>query len=124
MGFELLPRDGPTWTALYFWWAVRQDPVVEPFLDRFCTPEYRAQVDVDEVRALLTGTSPTNIPRHPAPDLAYVLWIQNQTESIVVEPGHSTQMTAYVVSLVFRPEWGGWRVHGVGDPVDPEQVPV
>jgi len=122
MAFELLPRDGPTWTALLLWGAIQQDPIPEPLLDRLCTPEFRGRLDVVDVRAVLAGTSVTNIPRYPAPDLAHVLFVLDQPEPIVVEAGHPTRMRAHHVSLVFRPEWGGWRVHAVGEPVQPEQV--
>jgi len=30
---------------------------------------------------------------------------------------------ATIISLVLRPELGGWRVHGLGRPVDPQQLP-
>lgn len=122
--FALLPRNGPTWTALFFWYAVQEDPVVEPMLNQFCTPAFRKHLDVDEVRALLAGTSATNIPRHPAPDMAYVLFVLNQPESVVVEAGHPTEMRAHYVTLLHRPELGGWKVHAVGEPVLPEDVDI
>lgn len=127
MSFELLPRDGPTWAALFFWHAVKSDPtdpVVEPLLDRYCTPEFRAQLDVDAVRELLTGTSVTNIPRYPGSGMAYVLFVLNQPESLIVEAGHPTPIKAYYVTLLYWPELSGWRVHGVGDPILPEQLAV
>jgi hypothetical protein len=30
---------------------------------------------------------------------------------------------ARIISLVYRPELGGWRVHGIGHPVDPTDLP-
>jgi hypothetical protein len=35
----------------------------------------------------------------------------------------SMPMTARVISLVLRPELGGWRVHNIGYPADPTGLP-
>lgn len=123
MAFELLPRDGPTWRTFTFHGAIQNDPVLEDLLDTVCTPEFRGRLDVNQVRDLLSGASPTNVPRYPAPDVAYVVYVYGHPEGIVVSGKNPQAMMAQYVTLLFRPEQGGWLVHHVGDPVPPDQIP-
>jgi len=61
----------------------------------------------------------------PCYDVAYVRIMRD------VEPGQGPAMVAggllpsdvHVISLLLRPEFGGWRVHGFGLPSDPDEVP-
>ena len=113
-----LPKDGPTWAALFFWWAVTQEPPVEALLDKFCAPELHATLRVDELRLLFAGRSPTDVPRFPGLDMAYVLFVDAPSEVTVYRT--DTPMLAIYVTLLYRND--RWQVIAVGDPVPPEQV--
>ena len=45
------------------------------------------------------------------------------SEGALTVAGGLVPTDARIISLVLRPEVGGWRVHGFGYPLDPEELP-
>lgn len=60
----------------------------------------------------------------PCYDVAYVRLASDiGDEGPLKVAGGLVPLEAKIISLVLRPELGGWRVHGIGYPLDPEQMP-
>ncbi|MEZ2390868.1 hypothetical protein AB6813_15255 [bacterium RCC_150] len=55
-------------------------------------------------------------------NVAYFKLLGGVTESFQVL-SDQIMIGAAVLTLVWRPEFGEWRVHGIGDPLLPERVP-
>ena len=59
---------------------------------------------------------------HDASDVAYVKILSNIEQSYEVTE-EQVVLAAAVVTLVWRPEFGQWMVHGLGDHIRPEDLP-
>ena len=59
---------------------------------------------------------------HDASDVAYVKILSNIEQSYEVTE-EQVVLAAAVVTLVWRPEFGQWMVHGLGDHIRPEGLP-
>lgn len=111
--------------------AIVCEPDAVELLPNVVTPESipHWRTDLEEVRGLLSGRGVATVVRHPAEDVAYV--------KLPSDPGDPVRLTGAVlledvviVTLQRRPELpdalglGGWRVHGCGDYLQPEDLPT
>ncbi|BDI23535.1 hypothetical protein [Herbiconiux sp. L3-i23] len=78
------------------------------------------------VRAVLAGGAwPLSRARRAtmASDVAYVVLTAPEAAAAVVPSVAGSLVEVHVLSLVWRPELGCWRVHGVGGFVHPDALP-
>lgn len=115
--------DNP-YAVAFAWWSAVID-LDESALERVVTPESIGMWDVQQLadRTELNGLT-TGVHK-PVFDVAYVKLMDNapQGDGPHRVVGGWLPMDAMVISLVFRPELGGWRVHAVGLPQDPDSLP-
>lgn len=111
--------------------AVVKDPSAADLLDRVVTPESWPvwSRQLDEIRQVVADRGMASRPGRPAPGCAYV--------ALPPDPGETVRATGTVLlppetltlTLQDRPELGtipglgGWRVHALGAPVLPDQLP-
>jgi TIR domain len=115
--------DNPYAVAFAFWHAALNENYDD--LEAVITPESGGQWDLAEIRARTEGSGIATGVYQPRYDVAYVKLISNLGDK--EEPIHTVSnplpVEARIISLVYRPELGGWRVHGLGHPVDPTELP-
>jgi len=118
----------PGHVALRFFLALTAVPRQVEALQSLVTPEsLESWGDFSGAAAFLAavhepalGTTPK--PAEGAPDVAYMKVLTGKPNvEIVTVPTH-VLMVAFV-TLVWRPELGQWRVHSIGDSVQPEDLP-
>lgn len=120
-----MDRDNPYAVAFMWWYAVIQHD--EELLLSTVTPESIGWWDLPSIRARTADCSLATGVVKPVYDVAYVRLL----EGLPLTPeGEAWQViggqiltNAMVISLVLRPELNGWRVHGVGYPVAPDDLP-
>ena len=110
--------------------AVIEDPNALALLPHIVTPESREAwgAELPSLREVATARTFTSRAEYPSPDVAYV--------KLPADPGVTVKATEYVLledtvilTLQRRPELpdplglGGWRVHGLGDYIRPEDMP-
>jgi TIR domain len=118
-----MTRDNPYAVALAFWHAVLDDDYGR--LDNLITPESRGHWDLEEIRDRTENSGIATGVSKPSYDVAHVKVIADVISAGVplqVEGGPML-VEARIVSLVLRPELGGWRVHEFGLPLEPDQLP-
>jgi hypothetical protein len=117
-------RDNPFAIAFAFWYVVLNQKYED--LGDLITPESRGKWDLADVARRTGDGGITTGVMKPCYDVAYVRIASG------VPPGRNVgykvagglmPVEARVISLVYRPELGGWRVHGIGIPLDPDQLP-
>jgi putative PIN family toxin of toxin-antitoxin system len=112
--------------------AAVADPAAAEVLPALVTPESSAAwtADLAVVRAVLADRGMASRPGRPSPTCAHV--------ALPPDPGRTIRSTGVallppdtvVLTLQHRPELetvlglGGWRVHAVGSPVAPEDLPA
>ena len=106
--------DNPVTVGAVFWTAVTEPdgPDLE-ILGLVVTPEsWRWWADFSRAAALLAGCDMAAevVPAPHDPDVAYLAF-------------HPQAGDALAATLVHRPRLGGWRVHALGEPVQPDHVP-
>lgn len=115
--------DNPYAVAFAFWHAALTDNYDD--LETITTPESRGWWDLAEIRSSTeNGGIATGIYK-PLYDVAYVkiiLAVGGGEEPLQVlrDP---VPAEAKIISLVYRPELGGWRVHHIGSPLNPADLP-
>ena len=118
-----LTPDNPSAVAFAFWSMALANDYGN--LATIVTPESSGNWNLGEVRHKTGNGGMTTGVIKPCYDVAYVRIISD------VEQGGDAQMVAggfiladaRVVSLVLRPELGGWRVHGFGLALEPDEMP-
>jgi hypothetical protein len=115
--------DNPFAVALAFWQAALADDYGH--LDSLITPESRGMWDLADIRRRTEDSGISTTVIMPAYDVAHVrllLGVGDAKSALKVEDGPML-FKARIISLVRRPELGGWRVHGFGLPLTPDQIP-
>jgi putative PIN family toxin of toxin-antitoxin system len=100
-------------------------------LPHIVTPESRAAwiEDLARVREMTSDRGMASRADYPSPDVAYVKLPPDPGETVKAT-GHVLLEGAIILTLQRRPELpdvlglGGWRVHGVGGYVRPEDMPA
>lgn len=94
-------------------------------LANLVTPEsLSAWGDFASAAERLTGcgmTSRAN-PSATDPEVVYVKYVTDDGKNYTAD-GDIMIMARAVATLVWRPELGSWRVHGLGEYIKPEEVP-
>jgi hypothetical protein len=121
-----MSRDNPAAVALAFWTAILHEDLTD--LQAWITPESRGNWDVRALRIRTEGLGLATGVHSPRHDVAYVKLVELQELEVAHEgPLHIVDgdiaIRAMIISLVRRPELGGWRVHGIGLPVEPLDLP-
>lgn len=115
--------DNPYAVAFAFWHAALNENYDD--LELVITPESRGQWDLADIRARTEDSGIATGVYKPRYDVAYVKLLSNvgdKAEPIQVLR-NPLPAEARIISLVYRRELGGWRVHGLGHPVDPTDLP-
>jgi hypothetical protein len=115
--------DNPYAVAFAFWHAALNENYDD--LELVITPESRGQWDLADIRSRTGASGITTGVYKPRYDVAYVKLISNvgDKEEPIQVLRNPLPAEARIISLVYRPELGGWRVHGLGRPVDPTDLP-
>jgi hypothetical protein len=115
--------DNPYAVAFAFWHAALNENYDD--LERVITPESRGQWDLADIRTRTEGSGIATGVYKPRYDVAYVKLISNvgDEEEPIQALRNPLPAKARIISLVYRPELGGWRVYGVGHPVDSTDLP-
>jgi hypothetical protein len=114
--------DNPYAVAFAFWHAALNENYDD--LELVITPESRGQWDLADIRARTEDSGIATGVYKPRYDVAYVKLISNISEEEPIQVlRNPLPAEARIISLVYRPELGGWRVHGLGHPVDPTDLP-
>jgi hypothetical protein len=121
-----MSRDNPAAVALAFWTAILHEDLAD--LEEWITPESHGNWDVRALRIRTEGLGLATGVQSPRHDVAYVKLVELQELEVAHEgPLHvvdgDIEIRAMIISLIRRPELGGWRVHGIGLPVDPQDLP-
>jgi TIR domain-containing protein len=115
--------DNPYAVAFAFWHAALNENYDD--LEAVITPESRGQWDLAEIRRKTESSGIATGVYKPRYDVAYVKLVSNvgneeEALQVLADP---LPVEARIISLVYRPEFGGWRVHSVGHPVEPADLP-
>jgi hypothetical protein len=116
--------DNPYAVAFALWSAILDKDYRD--LDRVITPESRGRWDLETLHRETESSGLATGVFKPVFDVAYVRLVSgigNETEDVLQVLADPIPVNARVISLVYRPELGGWRAHGLGRPVDPRQLP-
>jgi hypothetical protein len=115
--------DNPYAVAFAFWHAVLNEDYDD--LEAVITPESRGKWDLEDIRTRTEDSGIATGVYKPRYDVAYVKLISNvgDEEEPIRVLRNPLPVEARIISLVYRPELGGWRVHGLGRPVDPTDLP-
>ena len=118
-----LTPDNPFAVSIAFWYIALEDDYKN--LDTVITPESRGQWNLSEIRRTTEDSGIATGVMKPCYDVAYVRimsGVPSDADALMVAGG-LVPKEARIVSLVLRPELGGWRVHNFGYPQDPEVMP-
>jgi hypothetical protein len=118
-----MTADNPYAVAFAFWHAALSDNYDD--LEVVITPESRGNWDLADIRRRTEHSGIATGVYKPRYDVAYVKLVSNvgDEEGPVQVLRNPVPVEAMIISLVYRPEFGGWRVHGVGHPVDSADLP-
>ncbi|MFD4191689.1 toll/interleukin-1 receptor domain-containing protein [Amycolatopsis thermoflava] len=118
-----MTADNPFGVAFAFWHAVLHDDYSD--LDQLVTPESRGRWDLADIARRTADSGITTAVMKPCFDVAYVRLASGVGEGppALQVVGGLVPLEARIISLVYRPELGGWRVHGFGYPLDPANLP-
>ena len=108
--------DNPYAVAFAFWHAVLSENPDD--LEAVVTPESRGQWDLADLRMKTEERGIATGVYKPRYDVAYVKLVSNvgDEEKPIQVLRNPLPVKATIISLVYRPELGGWRVHGLGHP--------
>jgi hypothetical protein len=118
-----LTPDNPFAVAMAFWYAVLTENYDD--LEIVITPESRGRWDLADLHRRTESSGITTGVMKPCYDIAYVRLASEvgDEEGPLKVAGGLVPLESRIISLVYRPELGGWRVHGIGNPLDPDQMP-
>jgi len=115
--------DNPWAIAFAFWDSVLRES--NENLNLVITPESAG--NWGELAALKDRTKESGLATgvyRPVYDVAYVKLINDVgADSPVQFITEGFPAMSMIISLVYRPELGGWRVHSIGQPLDPDDLP-
>lgn len=115
--------DNPWAVAFAFWHAVLNENY--ELLEKVTTPESQGQWDLADIHQRTETSGLASGVFKPCYDVAHVRLltdIGDEQEPLQIVGGPMLT-EARIISLVYRPELGGWRVHGIGYPLDPDELP-
>lgn len=115
--------DNPFAIAFVFWSAILNDNIKD--LRAWVTPESRRSWKLSKLKHLKKNHGLATGVFKPCYDVAHVRLVEGISEDgppLMVEGG-PVPSNSRIISLVYRPELGGWRVHGVGYPLYSEDLP-
>lgn len=120
-----ISRDNPYAVAHMWWYGVlRLDHIA---VASTVTPESLGQWDLPALRSRTAGSGLATGVFKPVYDVAYVKLAENLplAEGVAVWElvGGYFPTNVMVLTLVLRPELNGWRVHAIGQPVEPARLP-
>jgi hypothetical protein len=118
--------DNPLTVAMIFKSLLSQEDSEERLMSLrlLSTPEsVEAWGDYAATKEMLEDHGMSTLPNYPAPGIAYVKLMPNVDEPIVVTG--PMLMEVSILTLQYRQELDppGWRVHQVGAPAPPDQMP-
>jgi hypothetical protein len=116
--------DNPSAVAFGFWHAALNDDT--DGVELFITPESRGQWSLSDIRNATEDSGITSAVVKPCYDVAYVRIVSElapEDPDVAKVAGGLVPMEARIISMVLRPELGGWRVHNFGYPQDPDALP-
>jgi TIR domain len=118
-----LTPDNPFAVAMAFWYAILTENYDD--LEIVITPESRGRWDLADLRRRTENSGITTGVMKPCYDVAYVRLASEvgDEEGPLKVAGGLVPLESRIISLVYRPELGGWRVHGIGYPLDPDEMP-
>lgn len=123
--FEALAADHPSKVVTAFNDLFHFDELPIQLLEMFVTPEKRAdwgdfsggsQFFLDQVIAISTRA----LRPKGTDDVAYIKLVPDNGVYLAEDPRRD--LIGYV-TLVWRPELHGWRIHSIGHPAPPHQLP-
>jgi hypothetical protein len=118
-------RDNPYAVAHIWWYGVLQ--LNEDIVRSTVTPESFGQWDLPALRSRTADSGLATGVTKPVYDVAYVRLAEDlpQSEGAAVWQlvGGYLPTNVMVITLVLRPELNGWRVHAIGQPVVPSDLP-
>lgn len=126
--FEAIPDDHPVKLTEAFALALAAlgDDRAEAFLAFIVTPESReAWGDFSAAAAALAGDYGINSVARSwpsAPDVAYVYLMEHEPKARMITRPEAVSVP-HTFTWVWRPELGGWRLHGIGPGDPPELLP-
>jgi hypothetical protein len=114
--------DNP-WAVAFAFWACALNENYND-LNSVITPESEGQWDLAGIRSRTENSGITTAVIKPCYDVAYVRVVSDvDQENVTTVVGGLVPMEARIITLVLRPECGGWRVHTFGYPQDPVSLP-
>ena len=122
--FEALADEHPSKIVTVFNDLHQLDEIPVTSLEQFVTPEKREdwgdfsggrQFFMDQALAISTRA----LRPSDAPDVAYVKLVHDSGQYLSEKP---REALAYV-TLVWRPDLGGWRIHSIGLPAPSSMLP-
>ena len=115
--------DNPWAVAFAFWSAALNDDYNS--LAGLVTPESEGMWDLADIRRRTEDGGISSGVYKPCYDVAHARIVSDigEVKDILQVADGPMMLRARIISLVYRPELGGWRVHGFGQPLDPEQLP-
>jgi hypothetical protein len=115
--------DNPWAVAFAFWSRALNDDYNG--LSSVVTPESVGQWDLADIRSRSENGGITTTVIKPCYDVAYVRVLSDVEDQaqVTTVAGGLVQMEARIITLVLRPEFGGWRVNNFGYPQDPSSLP-
>jgi len=114
--------DNPWAVALAFWHAALDEDYAR--LQDLISPESRGLWDLADIKRRTENSGITSGVYRPVYDVAHVRLIADLEDQTNVLKVSGPMMTnAWIISLVYRPELGGWRVHGFGRSLEPAELP-
>ncbi|MCT7657642.1 toll/interleukin-1 receptor domain-containing protein [Mycobacterium deserti] len=118
-----ISRENPFAVAYMWWYGILQ--LNEEIVRSTVTPESDGQWDLPALRSRTSDSGIATGVMKPVYDVAYVRLAEDLPEGAAVWQlvGGQFPTEVMVVTLVLRPELGGWRVHAVGQPVPPSALP-
>jgi hypothetical protein len=118
-----LTPDNPFAVAMAFWRAVLTEDY--DYLEIVITPESRGRWDLADLHRRTENSGITTGVMKPCYDIAYVRLASDVGDEggPLKVAGGLVPLESRIISLVYRPELGGWRVHGLGYPLDPDEMP-
>jgi hypothetical protein len=124
-----LTPENPWAVAIAFWNVATEGDYAQ--LEDLITPESQGQWDLADIKRRTENSGIVSGVYRPVFDVAHVRLIADLRDH-VTDPNDQMdtltvsgpmQAQAWIISLVYRPELGGWRVHGFGRSLAPDELP-
>lgn len=121
---DLSPRN-PFYAALKFYrYATSEDLEERRKILGFCTPE-SVWDDLSKVYEILKNLGMATYLEYPTDGVAYIKFVESASRNAVVQAGHlGPVVPALIMTLQYRPREGEWKVHCIGPPCPPEELPA